>query len=529
VSGGPTGLLIIGLDAASPALLYSWAHDGTMPNLGSLIGRGLSADTRGLDGFCVGSTWPSLYTGLNPARHGVHYLVQIVPGTYALRRMADGQLVHGIPFWRLASDAGRRVAVLDIPLSQLEPALAGIQTVEWGGHDSLYGFQASPPELATELLARHGAHPLSGGCDGDRKTARDYADFVDGLLRGCSTKASWTRELLARGGWDLFIQVFSETHCVGHQCWHLHDAAHPAHDPSIAAEIGDPVRTVYRAVDAALGDILRAAGDTRVVVFSSHGMLHRFGAQFLLGDILVRLGVTEPRRDPTEVAMRVARRAAVAAWRRLPDRVRRPLRTARARARPRPAQPVVPVIAADAARSLCFPSSNGLASGGIRLNLVGREPAGRLRPGSEARQFCDRLEGDLLEIREQRTGKPLVARVLRTADLFSGPHLDELPDLLVEWNDEVPLGSSALGGGAGSIVRATSPKIGTLEGRNDYGRSGEHRPGGWFVAAGPGISHGRAQPVSVLDLAPTFAWMLGLDMHQCDGSVIPELRHLTVA
>jgi hypothetical protein len=174
---------------------------------------------------------------------------------------------------------------------------------------------------------------------------------------------------------------------------------------------------------------------------------------------------------------------------------------------------------------LCFPQNNGLAVGGIRLNLVGREPCGRLRPGSEAREFCDRLQDDLLEIRDHRTGGPLVARVLRTEDHFNGPHLDELPDLLIEWNDEVATGSTAIGDGAAAVVRASSPKIGVIEGRNDYGRSGEHRSGGWFVAAGPGIPAGRAGPVSVLDFAPTFARLLGVDMPDCDGSVISALCH----
>jgi predicted AlkP superfamily phosphohydrolase/phosphomutase len=424
------------------------------------------------------------------------------------------------------SDAGCRVAVLDVPLTRLESELNGVQTVEWGSHDSLYRFQSSPPDLVTELLTRHGAHPTASGCDAERKTARDYADFVEALVRGIATKATWTRELLARGGWDLFTQVFSELHCVGHQCWHIHNTEHPAFDASLAVELGDPMRTVYQAVDRALGDLLGAAGNARVVVFSSHGMSHRFGAQFLLADILVRLGVTAPPRpDATAVVARVARSAAAVVWRRLPHALRRPLGVVRERARARSVAPPAPSIPADAPLSLCFPLNNGLAVGGIRLNLVGREPYGRLHVGSEAREFCDRLERDLLEIRDDRNGGPLIARVLRTADHFHGPHHDELPDLLVEWNDEVATGSTAIGSGAGAVVRASSPKIGMIEGANDYGRSGEHRPGGWFVATGPGIVPGTLAPVSVLDLAPTFARMLGLNMPGCDGSVIPALCH----
>jgi hypothetical protein len=66
-----------------------------------------------------------------------------------------------------------------------------------------------------------------------------------------------------------------------------------------------------------------------------------------------------------------------------------------------------------------------------------------------------------------------------------------------------------------------SPKLGTLEGENDYIRTGEHRPGGWLVAAGPGITPGQlSREPSVMDLAPTFAKMLGVELA---GRVVGEL------
>jgi predicted AlkP superfamily phosphohydrolase/phosphomutase len=530
VSGGspPARLVVLGIDAASPALLERWIDDGTLPNLAALARRGVSGRIGGVEGFFVGSTWPSLYTGTNPARHGVHYLVQLEPGTYALHRVAEGDFVRRDAFWTAASRAGRRVAVLDVPLTKLDPTLHGVQVVEWGGHDSLYGFRTSPPALADELRARHGTHPLGPSCDGVRRTAEDWGAFVDRLLVGARRKSEWTRELLARGGWDLLVQVFTETHCVGHQSWHLHDATHPAHDREIAARLGDPLARVYQAVDAALGEVVAAAGEeARVVVCSAHGMAHWYGAQFLLREILVRLGATTPLAPPAEPR---GRRLAAGVWRRLPEAVRRPLRAAvrgagGAARVPAPNDPrALPSLGVDPSRSWCFPLNNGLAVGGIRLNLVGREPSGTLRPGAEADAFCDALEAELLAVVDERTGRPLVRRVRRTDDLCAGEHRDALPDLLVEWSDEVPTGSTALAGGAGAVVRARSPRIGMVEGANDYGRTGEHRPGGWLVAAGPGIAPGRLAGVpSAYDLAPTLAAMLDVELPGTDGAPIAEL------
>jgi predicted AlkP superfamily phosphohydrolase/phosphomutase len=520
----PTRVLVLGIDAASPALLDAWIADGTLPNLGALVDRGIAGRTHGIDGFFIGSTWPSMYTGTNPAHHGVHYLVQIVPGTYRLHHCATGTYIHRPPFWRALSDAGRRVAILDVPLSRLDSDLNGVHVVEWGGHDSLYGFQCAPPALGEELVARYGRHPLSGDCDGDRTTAQDFRAFLDQLELGVARKLALTTDLLSRGGWDMFMQVFTEAHCTGHQCWHLHDALHPAHDPSIASALGDPLRRMYRTIDRSIGELLRTVGDdTTAIVFSAHGMSHWYGAQFLLRDILLRLGVTTPLPAPARKGPSRAEEVARMAWRTLPVSVRGQIKGVRQRLRPARSTVREPTIPVDAASSLCFPLANGLAVGGIRLNLVGREPAGRLEPGAEADAFVRRLSEDLLAIIDERTGRPLVRRVVRAAELYEGELLDHLPDVLVEWSEAGAPGSTANAGGRAAIVRAQSPKIGVIEGANEYGRTGEHRPGGWFAAAGPGVGRGRLErEVSLMDLAPTITHLLGVEL-RCDGEVIGEL------
>jgi predicted AlkP superfamily phosphohydrolase/phosphomutase len=522
VSASPTRLLVIGIDAASPDLLDAWTADGTLPALAALSKRGLVARTRGIEGFFVGSTWASLYTGTNPAQHGLHYQMQLVPGSYRLEDRAAGAFVERDPFWRVLSGAGKRVAVLDVPLSRIEREINGVQVVEWGGHDAFFGHSTLPPELASHIETRFGRHPAGASCDAVRRSAEEYRDFISKLESGVQRKGAWSAELLARGGWDLFMQVFTESHCVGHQCWHLHDAAHPAHDANIAAVTGDPLHTVYRAIDREIGALVDAAGDAHVIVFAAHGMASRYGAHFLLRDVLFALGVAAP--PPKPVRARV-RDVAARAWHAAPEWMRalaRPLlrgRMSGGAAHPSPAG-----IGVDPDRSFCFPLANGLAVSGIRLNLEGREPRGTLVPGEQADRFVEQLERDLLAIVDDASGAPLVSRVVRTRDLYEGEHLNVLPDLLIEWSERVANGSTALASGTGARVIARSAKVGTIVGANDYGRSGEHRPGGWFVATGPGVEHGRLErEPSLLDLAPTFARILGVELPGAQGAPIPEV------
>jgi predicted AlkP superfamily phosphohydrolase/phosphomutase len=332
------------------------------------------------------------------------------------------------------------------------------------------------------------------------------------------------RHFLSRDRWDVFAVAFGDSHCAGHQFWFLHDPAHPKHDPHLAAEIGDPLRDVYAAIDAGIGRILEAAGPgTRVIVLASHGMGPHYDGTFLLDEVLRRLeagpragassgGLREPRgearagagdRTPRERVSPVERLRSV--WHRMPPAVRArfmPLADGfydAWQARQRASQ-----------RFFVVPTNDNCA--GIRVSLLGREPRGRVRPGVEYEDLCRSLAADLAEIVNVETGRPLVREVLRSAEAFPGEHSAALPDLLVRWNREAP------------VRTVRSPKIGTIEREYRGIRSGDHRNPGMFFARGPGIAPGRRdEPVDVVDFAPTLAALLGVEMPGVDGRAIAEL------
>lgn len=514
----PARLLVLGIDAVSQPLLQHWAKDGSLPAIRGLMDRGTSGTVRGVQGFFIGSTWPSFYTGRSPAGHGFHRIEQLRSGTYEFFRPLESPVgVDGTPFWTLASDAGRRVAVLDVPLTRLDPHLNGLQIVEWGGHDAVFGFHASPPEIVRDVLSSVGPYPLPTNCDGVRRSAADFEGFVAKLELAVARKTQLTLDLLGREDWDLFVQVFTEAHCVGHQCWHIHDSAHPAHDPALLAAVGDPLKRIYRAIDRSIAALLERVGDAQVLLISPHGMGHYRGAAFLLAEILERLGVSAP---PARALRDRSRATAAAAWRLLPENARealRPLKASFARRR-------LPRVRADVARSMCFPIPNGEPVGGIRLNLAGREPQGVLEAGPATDAFCEELAADLRAIIDGRSGRPLIGDVYRTDALYAGSRRAALPDLLVEWDGDLPIGTLAHAGGRGATVRATSAKIGTLTGTNAWGRTGEHVPTGTFVFAGPGVPAARLEaPVSVVDFHPTICALMGLPDPSVNGAVIPEL------
>ena len=74
------------------------------------------------------------------------------------------------------------------------------------------------------------------------------------------------------------------------------------------------------------------------------------------------------------------------------------------------------------------------------------------------------------------------------------------------------------------VRAAASSLIGEVRAPRAQDRTGNHRPNGWFVATGPGIAPSvLEQPVSVLDLAPTVAALLGVSLPGAEGSCIDAL------
>ncbi len=376
---------------------------------------------------------------------------------------------------------------------------------------------------------------IASRCNADNRSPQEYVQFRDMLIDGIKRKTELTKYYLQQGGWDFFTQVFTESHCVGHQCWHLHDVNHPGHVPSIVAVTGNPMRDVYVAIDRAIGEITEALGDDALlVVAAAHGMAHKFGATFLLPQVLVRLGVAEVRDQNVQIgglqgSIRQLDDALTWGWQQLPASIQRHLQMVRSQLRDwidsheKPGLPPL-LRLLDIRRSRCFVLYHDFTAAGIRVNLAGREPEGLIQPGEEMDAFCAQLAEDLMAIVDADTGQPMIREVVRTADLYQGEYLHHLPDLLVEWSDDKILGSATAGYPDGGEVRLTSDKMGLVEGVNVYCRTGEHRPKGLFTALGPGLKPGHlGRTVSVMDFAPTFAEVLDVDLPDVDGRPIPEI------
>ncbi len=492
---------MVGIDGADRTLLRKWALSGNLPNLAALLQKGASVDLDIPEGFADDAVWACLATGTSLKDHGRFNWQQLRPGPYDLAQSRHVPWNHA-SFWQTLSDAGRRVAVLDAPKSPLSSELNGIQISDWLVHGRDCPEPVSVPvELAGELPRKFGETPAHFcTVEVPQWSEKDYQAWVDALRTSIQMKKTASLQFVKQEPWDLFLTVFKEAHCSGHHFWHLMDPSHKAHDKLLAEKFGGVIKEIYGAIDDAVGELVRAAGQhANVIVFSPLGMdANRTGAP-LMGQLLRKFNARALPR------LRLLETGALA---NLQDFVRPVHRKTRRFWR----------LSKYLERSLphrsdtCFELPHNETASALRFNVASRDPNGFVAPGEPLDVLCGTMIRELNGLVDADTGEPLVEKVIRLEDGSSAGASGSLPDLLVVWWGNAP------------VHRAYAPSLGLLEGIACNYRSGNHRDGGVLFAAGPDIARVASSFVAdITDVAPTVCNLLGAHLERASGRPIQHM------
>ena len=309
---------MVALDACDERVMRALAAEGRAPTIAALLGRAALVGTSAPVGVYEGAIWPTLFTALSTSKHGYYCHEELTLGTYdhrATRSTRDhgDSLLAGAqrsrearrgdrraPFGGVGAgqrDSGRRVR-MSRPTRRFQHVAAGARA----GHSSS---GSACIRSAASMRTRRGSSRRATSrtaAGGPRRTHDEARALFAELVAGQEAKAKLSLDLLDQGDWDLFVTVLGEGHCTGHQFWALHDPSEPAHDPELAAELGDPVLEMYSRLDRALGEHLERAGpDTSVFVLMSHGMGQMNSGVFLIDAVLRRLAEAETRAPAVAV------------------------------------------------------------------------------------------------------------------------------------------------------------------------------------------------------------------------------------
>jgi predicted AlkP superfamily phosphohydrolase/phosphomutase len=505
-----TGLktLLVGIDAGCFNVLDPLVESGEVPCLASLIQDGVSDVLESQVPPWTASAWPSLYTGVNPGKHGVYGFLSFDGYDWDI---VNASHIQELTLWELLDRNDISSVVVNAPLTYPPPSIDGAVVP---GYVAPEHPQCHPEGLFEELTDEIGEYrvytPSLKKSVPEQQKIREYRDLIG--MRGDAF-----RYLTDRFDPEFGFLQFQVTDTVCHEF------------PGDR----DKLRSVYSEVDRELQSVIDECQPDTVIVVSDHG-IGAFEERFSINSYLREHDYVAGRQGglgmPTWAAVRdtqltkgeeadgPSQTAADKLMEKLAavgitsQRVGSALETVGLD------QLVMDIVPDSLIRAgseqVDFPASTAYMRSrvecGIRLNVRGREPDGVVDPADYETVRSELIS--LLSAVETPAGDRVFERVAPREEFFSGPYVEDAVDIVTIPNEYDYYFTTWL---TGELFETPT------------GPAWDHTPSGFIAASGAGID--TAVPAGephLFDVAPTVLATLGVPISdRMDGSPLPFVDH----
>lgn len=495
--------LLIGIDAGCLSVFERLSDEDCIPHLDSLCSDGTCAPLESQIPPWTPSAWPSMFTGVNPGKHGVYGFLGFDGYDF---HVVTGTDVRAHRIWTLLDIHGKSSVVVNVPVTHPPDPIDGA---------IVPGFMApeSPPchpdgvlEDVRDEIGDYRIYPAyTRGDDAlsDAEKITEYRTLV--RMRGEAF-----RYLVERFDPDFGFVQFQRTDTVFHEFdgeW-------------------EKVRAVYETTDDQIGEILASCDPEHVFVASDHGIGRYEKEEFRVNSYLrdegflettfggqgmptwnvmreeLREGNQTRTWEPSPVEKTAAVLARVGITTRRVGRVLERLGLADLASKYAPSGVVrTGNEQVDFASSVAYMRAR--TELGVRINLADREPSGVVAPDEyeQVREtVIDRLAGATAP-----DGEPVFEAVSPREAYFDGPYVEDAVDVVTVPNDFQHFLSAQIG--EEWFAESTEPW--------------NHKLAGVFAASGPGVRAGEVANAHLFDVAPTVLAALGVPASdRMDGTVL---------
>lgn len=349
-------LFVLALDGTPYSFLQKAMQLGIMPNFKKLAE---ASDFRSIHSVIppVSSVaWASFMTGKKPHQHGIMGFIERDPSTMEWYVPLSDRL-KGRTLWEILSDHGKRVFVMNVPMTYPPRKINGISICGFLGSDITKG--TYPPEIGMILKAR------GYRIDADTELAKKNLHlFFNDLLKVLDKRIEIMEHYLQQERWDFFMTHIMETDRLHHFFWELMATGK---QPFVQMFFD-----FYSKIDRLIGKIQKnLADDTHFLLLSDHGFT-TLKQEFYLNRWLWEQGLLKFNKQPP----------------------------------------------GDLKDLHVHTKAYSLYPGRIYINLQGREKRGSVRPGLEYEQIRQQLEMLLKEVRDPKTGVFVFSEVVRGEALY---------------------------------------------------------------------------------------------------------------
>lgn len=507
-------VFVLGVDGAPLSLMRRWAEEGHLPTFQRLLSEGAFGDLESVFPPLTAPAWTSFLTGRNPGKHGVGDWYVTTPGSYRLRPV-DSRSIRCSTIWDEVREGGKKIVSLGLPMNYPPPEVEGI--VVAGLESPGSGCAAFPESVQAEVMRvipdfrtrlREAYRPGRA-----EPVIHDVLSLVD-------IQSKLAQHFLHTAEWDLFVLQQQAPDWAMHFFWHCMDTGHPRYTEEEARRYGDAILRVFKRIDQGFAKIVESLPPhTDVMVVSDHGFgpLDKF---VYLNIWLMSLGLLQLKRDPLTRVKRLLFDLGVtpSALYRLAERTGANKFAFRAGKESRYKILSRLFLSQD---NIDWPRTKAYSIGNIGqvyVNVKGREPEGSVEPGAEYEAVRDEIMASALAWTDPDTGENVISRAERKENVYSGPYMDELPDVLLfprEFRYQ----------GAGLSEFMSNRLMG-----HTFAFTGGHRMEGLLLAWGPHVQSRHIEQASIIDITPTILHLLGLPIpSDMDGRVLLECLDEAVA
>ena len=231
-----------------------------LPNLREAADEGRLFELRSVYPPDSVPAWTTIYTGLPPYRHGIIDSIDYLDARKT--RDIDATLLRGRTFWDAASQAGKRVCIVNPFMAYPAWPVNGIMVsgpVFEGGETTAH---------PSDILKCYQPPPLGGFVDFPKQA--ELGDFAARTKYLTKELARYGLQLLEKTPWDFFFICFLTIDRIQHFFWRYWDEADPTYPGLSQHSLVIP--SFYKLYDDIFGQFKRAIGeDVSLLLISDHG------------------------------------------------------------------------------------------------------------------------------------------------------------------------------------------------------------------------------------------------------------------
>ncbi|MBU4288000.1 MAG: alkaline phosphatase family protein [Proteobacteria bacterium] len=500
--------MIIGLDGATFDIILPLIKKQQLPTFSRLLKEGAWGELESTIPPVTAAAWTSFMTGENPGKHGIISFMQPNIASYSNIQNQDTVTTKnfsGKTFFDVMSKEGFRIGVITVPVTYPPWDINGIMISGYPcpDNDKIYSISNS--------ISINISEPLNFGAE-YYKTASEEQIIEDCIYRD-KLRSILTFDLLNRYEFDCFVIVLGGIDRACHDYWKYYDPEYPGVKNEDREKFKDAIFRNYKLADEELGKFLEIYGDdVNLFIISDHGSgrhpFHFFNANLWLknngflkinGNKVLAREILRKTFHGLQSILTPKHKKSTSFFRKI---------------KPRSNVNIVGVNKLfDWENTKAFYYPLIYPADGIMINLKGRQPKGSVNPGKEYDDLTNSIIYNLLEYRDKNTGEKVIEKAFRREEIYSGPYVNNFPDIVYILNSRFVGGNELL-----SSIISPVPNFRLSK------KSGLHLMNGIFISHGPDIKPNRIQGARIIDIAPTVLYSSGLSIpDSMDGVVLESI------